>query len=147
MRILVGVAVLSCALAVAYAESKSEAKSHQEGLIKEASATLESFCGCPGPKYVIDWDSYTRAIDMEELSHPARVVAENKVRVCTDELKASWCKWSKSVVYKIHLSKAKKYEFTVSKDGKTFDCGTAPYEESQPACDGEPVVDAFKNSH
>jgi hypothetical protein len=141
------VACLAIAAGVALAESKTEAKQHQEDLIKEATTTLQGFCGCPGPKYEIDWSSYSRAIDMEHLSHPARVLADNKPRFCSDNLKAAWCKWSKGVVYKIHFSKTKKYTFSASKDGKTFDCGTAPYEESEPACDGEPVIDAFKNAN
>src|SRR5678815_719942 len=111
MRTVVIVGVVAAA-SVALAESTNEARKHQEALIKEATATLDGFCGCPGPKYEIDWSSYSRAIDMEQLAHPARVLAENKVRVCSDDLKAAWCKWSKQVVYKIHLSKTKKYVFS-----------------------------------
>jgi hypothetical protein len=145
-----GFAVLACGVtaAVALAESKTERQHHEEDLIKEANDALDSACGCPaGIKYDVDWSSYTRAQDMEHISHAARTVAENKVRVCTDELKAKWCKWSKTVVFKIHASKTKHFVFNVSKDGKTYDCGTAPYEAAEATCDGEAVIDAFKNAN
>jgi hypothetical protein len=143
---LAGVAGLLTAMSVALADTKIEAKEHEEGLIKEANETMQGACGCPGLKYDIDWSSFPRAVDMEHISHPARNLADNKHRVCSDKLKAAWCKWSKAVVYKIHFSKTKKYAFSASKDGKTYDCAMAAWEEGS-ACTAEAVIDAFINAN
>ena len=143
---LVGLGIVGVTAAVALAESKSDAKAHEEGLIKEANTTMQEACGCPSIKFDVDWDSYSRGEDMVHISNPARNIADRKVHVCSDDKKAAWCKWSKNVVYKIHMSKTKKYTFTASKDGKTFDCGMPPWEDGM-ACEGDVVIDAFKNAN
>jgi len=139
--------VLTLVSIAAYAESKIERKKHESDLMQEAVKEMQEACGCAGPKWVVDWESYKKATDMEFISKPARDLASLKRMLCSSEMKVAWCKWSGAIVYKIHMVDGDKMSIVKSKDGKAYDCSTVRYEEGAAKCDGNEIADDFRNAN
>jgi hypothetical protein len=123
---------------------KAEMKKEMEEKIKNAQKEIQDNCGCPGPKFIVDWGSYqykAEQNDMLRIGDLSEGLNDGTKGPCKfkPEYKASFCKATKTMVVKIHYKKGG--EWVASKDGQSFICGT---DEFGSTCGASGILEAIE---
>ncbi len=131
-NVLAGAALALLMAAATAVASKPEAKEAATKRQKEYEKRNDEVCGCPGPKYVIDWKSFSGK-DFAAKTPSAQEIAMSRAgdmpfcmyqdavgRICSDAHKAIYCKRIRGVVITTRY-KSGGGASVVSKDGKAWD--------------------------
>src|SRR5215468_535857 len=115
--VIAGMTVVSLAFA-----SKDSRRKELEERIAKSTKKIDDICGCPGPKRIIDWNSFPTEADMGlGISELFDNLYTDVKQYCGDDHKAKYCAGVKGVSIKIHYKKGGGLEY--DKARRQYDCG------------------------